>query len=489
VPFLAAVFPSSRFVFLHRDPRQNVSSILEAWHHDGFVNIPELPGWPRGRWHFLLPEGWRQLQNASLLDIAAFQWNAANQRALDDLESFPSDRWMGIEYAELVLSPEVVVRRVCDFAGSPMDEHLMAALTRPLPVAATAVTPPSPIKWRSNPEFRESVLDRYRLTSARLRSLGTQSAPPPNATQAESPVRYSCFLDELKSSQALGNEDWIVNPSFHFQIGPTVPLALLQRTRFRDRFVQDLPLLWVEDAGTGVNYPFWAQREQVGVLRRLVAAYPPPDLQRQLTAQLIEADVLVTSSGIEERRWTFDRLVCCARKHFAEHLYCELPQLLHPAHVAALSRYYEALIDGGGWRLGDQQVRLRYGWHNEMVARYFHHQFVHIISRIAGERVTPSYSYVSAYRQGAVLKPHVDRKQCVYTLSVMIDRSPESLREFWPLWFQTHQGNVSVPQVAGGGVLFRGCELPHWRDRPPDGHASTTLLFHYVPHDFAEVLD
>jgi hypothetical protein len=38
-------------------------------------------------------------------------------------------------------------------------------------------------------------------------------------------------------------------------------------------------------------------------------------------------------------------------------------------------------------------------------------------------------------------------------------------------------------------VLFRGCELPHWRDSPPPGGASTTLLFHYVPRDFADVLD
>ena len=489
VPFLAAAFPSAQFVFLHRDPRQNVSSILEAWHHDGFVNIPELPGWPRGSWHFLLPEGWRELRNASLLDVAAFQWNAANQLALDDLESLPRERWIGIEYAELVLSPEAVVRRVCDFVGTPVDEHLAAALRRPLPVAPTAISPPSPIKWRSNPEFRESVLDRYRLTSGRLRNLGRQSAPPPDPRQADSPVRYSCFLDGLKPSQVIANRDWIVNPSFHFQIGPTIPLALLQRTRFRDRFLPDFPLLWVEDSGSGVNYPFWVRRHQIGILRQLIAAHPPPELHDELAARLIEAGVLVTPSGIEGSRHRFDALVARAQSHFAEHYYCELPGLLHPAHVAALCRYYEALIGGGKWRLGDEQVKLRHGWHNEIVSRYFHHQLTDTVSRAAGEPVRPSYTYLSAYRPGAVLKPHVDRKQCVFTLSVLIERTPNPLRERWPLWLQTHHGNVSVTQISGDGVLFRGCDLLHWRDRPPPGHASTTLIFHYVPRDFVGVLD
>jgi hypothetical protein len=489
VPFLAAAFPSARFVFLYRDPRQNVNSILEAWHHDGFVNIPELPDWPRGRWHFLLPEGWREFRDASLLDIAAFQWNAANQRALDDFELLPRDCWMGVDYAELVVSPESVVRRVCDFVGAPVDEHLVSALARPLPIAPTAISPPSPIKWRSNAEFCESALDRYRLTCGRLRSVGGRSAPSPEPRQEYSSVRYSCFLNELESSPPIAIKDWIVNPSFHAQIGPTVPLGMLKRTRFRDRFLQDFPLLWVEDPGSGVNYPFWVRREQTGILRQLVARHSPPALQDGLAAQLVEAGVLVTFSGLEERRRSFDRLIETAQQHFADHRYCELPQLLHPAHVGALCRYYEALIGTGKWKLGDEQVELRHGWHNEMVSRYFHHQLTEIVSRTAGEPVRPSYAYLSAYRPGAVLKPHVDRKQCVFTLSVMIEPRSELFRERWPLWFQTHQGNISLTQTSGDGVLFRGCELPHWRDRPPRGHVSTTLIFHYVPRDFTDTLD
>lgn len=198
----------------------------------------------------------------------------------------------------------------------------------------------------------------------------------------------------------------------------------------------------------------------------------------------------MTRPAYEERRRDFEVLVEEARPRFAEHRYCELPGLLHPAHVAALTRYYEALMEcGSKWKLGDEQVPLRHGWHNEFVSRYFHHQLTKIVSRAAGEPVRTSYTYLSAYHPGAVLKPHVDRKQCIFTLSVMIERPPAPGTERWPLWFQTHKGNVSVTQAGGDGVLFRGCELPHWRERPPGGQASATLIFHYVPHDFIGILD
>jgi hypothetical protein len=489
IPFLAAAFPSARFVFLHRDARQNVSSMLEAWHHDGFVNIPALPGWPLGHWNFLLPEGWRAMRDASLLEVAAFQWNSANQRALEDLEGLDRESWISMDYTELVVTPKNVALRICEFADIPLDEHLSSALNRPVPVSSTAISPPSPIKWRSNPRFRESVVAKYAVTSARLREFGKQSAPPPPPRQWDSAIRYSCFLDEVPSRQFTPSCDCVVHPSFHFQLGRTVPLDLIQRTQYRERFLADYPLLWVEDEGSRVLFPFWVRRQQAYLFRQFAAGYRPPPLPEDLAAHLAAAGVLVSRAAYEERRRAFETLVEQARPHFEEDRFCELPGLLHPAHVMALARYYEALVESGSWKLGDAQVTLRHGWHNELVSRYFHHQLTDVVSRAAGERVRPSYTYLSAYHPGAILKPHVDRKQCVFTLSVLIERPQDPSTERWPLWFQTHRGNLFITQAGGDGVLFRGCELPHWRDRPPSDHAPVTLIFHYVPRDFIGVLD
>ncbi len=488
VSFLAAAFPTARFIFLHRDARQSVSSILEAWHHEGFINIPNLPGWRLGRWHLLLPEGWRELKEASLLEVAAFQWGTANHRALEDLEALPLDRWISVDYMELIAASEATARRICEFAGMAYDEHLAAALTRPLPLSSTTISPPSPIKWRSNPSFRESVLDRFTLVRARLRDLGRQSAPPPRPVNT--PVRFSCFIDEIAPLSQPNGADRIVDPSFHFQLGPTVPLALLQRTRFRERFLADFPLLWVEDPATHVIYPFWLRREQAFRFREFAAGQPPPALDERLYIQLAEATILTTRAELDRRRREGMALIERAAPLFLEKRYCTLPSLVRRSHAAALARYYQALIAYGEWLPGDEQVRLRHGYHNESVSRYFHHQLAGFVSLVAGEPVKPTYAYVSAYKQGAVLRPHVDRKQCVFTLSLWVDYSAHlSSPEPWPLWFQTNEGKVAVTQRSGDAVLFRGCELPHWRDRPPADSASTTLLFHYVPRDFIGVLD
>ncbi len=489
VSFLAAAFPDARFVFLHRDARQCVSSILEGWHHDGFINIPALPEWHRGRWHFLLPEGWRALNDASLLEIAAFQWNAANQRALDDLEAVPHEQWVSVDYDELVAAPERVARRICQVADIEIDEHFAAVLARPLPVSSTAISPPSSIKWKSNPEFHELALDRFTLVRARLRELDRKPAPPPPRREWKTRVSFSCFLDEVRPSPLRERTELIVNPSFHFQLGTTVPLPLLGRTRFRERFLENFPLLWVEDAQARILLPFWVQRKQVSLFRQFVAGLPPPPLSNELAGRLAEIAILESPIPFERRRCNGETFVKRASSRFTEQGYCELPSLIPLVYVAALARYYRTLIESGAWALGDEQVRLRHGWHNESVSRYFHHQFTDFVGRIAGEPVKPSYAYVSAYHEGAVLRPHVDRKQCVFTMSLAIEDVDGSEKAAWPLWFQTHSGRVSLEQRAGDGVLFRGCDLPHWRDVPPAGRESTTLLFHYVPRDFIGVLD
>ncbi|MEO1672044.1 MAG: aspartyl/asparaginyl beta-hydroxylase domain-containing protein, partial [Cyanobacteria bacterium J06631_2] len=45
IPFLNAIFPDALFIYLYRDPHENVSSIMEAWQSGRFVTYPNLPNW------------------------------------------------------------------------------------------------------------------------------------------------------------------------------------------------------------------------------------------------------------------------------------------------------------------------------------------------------------------------------------------------------------------------------------------------------------
>ena len=46
IPFILKAFPDARFIFLFRDPRQNISSLLDSWRSRRYVTYPRLPGWP-----------------------------------------------------------------------------------------------------------------------------------------------------------------------------------------------------------------------------------------------------------------------------------------------------------------------------------------------------------------------------------------------------------------------------------------------------------
>jgi hypothetical protein len=144
ISFLRSIFPDCRFIFLYRDPRSNISSLIDGWQH------------AKGQWTFLYPPGWRELARKPIVDIAATQWRAANHFIITDLMNVPRDHWIFVEYEKLVADSENQVRRLCEFASLELDGVLDSILKRPLPLSQTTLTPPHPEKWRRH----EKELDR-----------------------------------------------------------------------------------------------------------------------------------------------------------------------------------------------------------------------------------------------------------------------------------------------------------------------------------------
>lgn len=157
VPFLLEVFPDARFVFLHRDPRANLSSIIEAWRSGGWVTYRQLPEWD-GEWSLLLPPGYAALRGRPIEEIAAFQWAEANRTILDDLSGLPVDRWTSVRYEDFVADPRRETRRLLEFAGLAMDDSLDAYLAGSLPLSQYTQSAPDPDKWRRNEEPIRRVL-------------------------------------------------------------------------------------------------------------------------------------------------------------------------------------------------------------------------------------------------------------------------------------------------------------------------------------------
>jgi len=103
------------------------------------------------------------------------------------------------------------------------------------------------------------------------------------------------------------------------------------------------------------------------------------------------------------------------------------------------------------------------------LACYWHPQYreSHTLIRlrleeVIGRKLYNTYYYDRFYFVGQDLKNHADRDACEISVSIHIS---SNLEEPWPLWIKSVSGeNRSVNLRTGDGMLYKGCERPHWRD-------------------------
>lgn len=174
VPFLAEAFPDALFIYLYRDMRDTISSMLDAWRSGKFVTYRQLPGWEGPPWSLLLTPGWRDLAGKSLPEIVASQWSTATRYLLDDLEQLAPERWCVATYDALVGEPQKEIERLAAFVGIDWNVPLGKAL----PLSKTTLTPPDREKWRRNAADLEIALPLVSEVAARARAL---FATPPLA--------------------------------------------------------------------------------------------------------------------------------------------------------------------------------------------------------------------------------------------------------------------------------------------------------------------
>jgi hypothetical protein len=167
VPFLLEVFPDAQFIFLQRERRANLSSMMQAWRAKGWITYRQLPGWP-GPWSLLLPPGYERLQGRALEEVVAFQWRVANETILDDLSDLPRERWTTVRYESLLANPLAEIGKLLKFASLAMDSRLEGYLSKPLPLSKYTQTRPDPDKWKQNEAEIERVMPQLEDIARRL---------------------------------------------------------------------------------------------------------------------------------------------------------------------------------------------------------------------------------------------------------------------------------------------------------------------------------
>ena len=172
VPFLARVFPEARFIYLHRDPRPVLASMMEAWDSGRFRTYPNLPGWTGLPWSLLLVPGWRDLLGQPLHKIVATQWNTTTRLLLDDLEQLPPGSWTVANYEAVVADPAAEIRRLCAANDLAWDRVLPQAL----PLSSYTVSTPDPTKWQRYAAEIDAVLPLIDAQARRAERLALRTS-------------------------------------------------------------------------------------------------------------------------------------------------------------------------------------------------------------------------------------------------------------------------------------------------------------------------
>ncbi len=121
---------------------------------------------------------------------------------------------------------------------------------------------------------------------------------------------------------------------------------------------------------------------------------------------------------------------------------------------------------------------------------------------LTGKELVPTYSYHRLYTTGTELKKHSDRPSCEIstTLCLGYDVSNVDVSKYpdwdWPMFIEEPNGEeIPVHMKPGDMIIYRGCELKHWRE-PFWGNNHAQVFLHYnekggqydIPYDGRPIL-
>ncbi len=132
IPYLHALFPEARFIYVKRNPGDNIHSLMEGWGMPAQFGTwsEDLPaqlaidGGRYTRWCFFLAEGWQDYCQSPLEEVCAFQYRAINQAILEARKTIRPDHWTEIFYEDVLANPVEAFQGAFTSLGFHFDRHL-----------------------------------------------------------------------------------------------------------------------------------------------------------------------------------------------------------------------------------------------------------------------------------------------------------------------------------------------------------------------------
>ena len=144
---------------------------------------------------------------------------------------------------------------------------------------------------------------------------------------------------------------------------------------------------------------------------------------------------------------------------------------LHKLNYFENKKHY---IITGSWN--DPQVPDAYFHYADVVMETLLLKVHPIMEKITKLKLYPAYSYARIYNKGNVLKRHKDRPSC--EISTTINLGGDS----WPIYLEPSgklgEKGIKVDLKPGDMLVYKGCQLEHWRDEF-EGELCSQVFLHY----------
>ena len=129
----------------------------------------------------------------------------------------------------------------------------------------------------------------------------------------------------------------------------------------------------------------------------------------------------------------------------------------------------------------EKQVTGSLSRYNHPMYRKIHSGIRKKVENIIGRKLYNTYYYDRYYFPGQELTNHTDRPACEISVSIHVSTNLPDGEKDWPIWMKAcdvytdkTKKQILIPGEKqsvilnpGDGVLYKGCERPHWRDPMP----------------------
>ena len=142
--------------------------------------------------------------------------------------------------------------------------------------------------------------------------------------------------------------------------------------------------------------------------------------------------------------------------------------LFDEKYISGFTEYF------GVWN--DQQIPETYSHYGDIVMETLLQDVKPIMEKESGVKLTETYSYARIYKKGDELKRHKDRYSCEISTTMNLGGDDWSI--FLEPSGEKGKDGIEVKLEAGDMLMYRGCDLEHWRE-PFNGKDCGQVFLHY----------